>query len=121
MADEPGGWELRRSLDKQAEDIRDGFAQLNARLDKLVSAETHSSDLRRVDDRLADLASDIAAEQSARVAALADERTARQEGDKAQQATLDRLTANIRWVAAAIVLPIALFIATLVMNTKGGA
>jgi hypothetical protein len=110
MVDEPGGWELRRALDETRKDMRDGFAQLNQRLDKLVTTDAFNAEQRRVDDRLKDLADDIAAEKVQRV-----------EGDANQQKSLDKLVATQRWVAAAILLPIALFVATLIMNVRGGA
>ncbi|WP_235739006.1 hypothetical protein [Nocardioides alcanivorans] len=119
MADEPGGWELHRAVKKMGEDLTTGLAQLNQRLDRLVSTDAFNAEQRRVDDRLKDLADDIAGERAARVAAQETERSERKEGDKAQQATLDKLTTNLRWVAASIILPIALFVATLLMNMRG--
>ncbi len=110
MVDAPGGWELQRALEQIRQDNRDGFASVNARLDKLVTTDAFSAEQRRVDDRLKDLADDITSE-----------RTARQGGDGEQQKSIDRLTANLRWVAAAIILPIALFIATLLINSRGAA
>ena len=119
MTDEPGGWELHRAVKKMSEDVANGFAQLNARLDKLVSTDTFNAEQRRVDDRLKDLADDIASEREARLTAQETERAERKEGDKAQKATIEKLTTNLRWVAASIILPIALFVATLLMNMRG--
>ncbi len=122
MVDEaPGGWELKRSNEQLRQDVRDGFSGLNARLDKLVTADAFAAEQRRVDDRLKDLSDDIVQERTARLAAHADEKRARETGDQGQQTTIDKLTANIRWVAAGIILPVALFIATLLMNMRGAS
>lgn len=122
MGDEaPGGWELKRSHEQLRQDMRDGFSGLGARLDKLVTADAFAAEQRRVDDRLKDLGDDIVQERTARLTAQADEKKARQEGDQAQQVTLDKLTTTLRWVAAGIILPVALFLATLFMNTRGGS
>lgn len=115
MADEPGGWELRRALEQQRADMREGFAGINARLDKLVSQDAFTAEQRRVDDRLKDLADDIAAEKAARQEAQVDERKAREAGDQRQQEQLDKLTTNLRWVAVSVLLPIALFLANLLI------
>lgn len=110
MPDEPTLGEALRRLDETRADMRSLFAQLNSRLDTLVSSDAFLAEQRRVDERIKDLADDIAAEREQRAA-----------GDTAQQKTIDKLTANIRWVAAAIVLPIALFLASIVMSAQGGA
>ena len=119
MVDEPGGWELQRALEQQRTDIREGFAQLNQRLDKLVPQDAFTAEQRRVDDRLKDLADDIAAYDKRMREALIDERKAREVGDQRQQDQLDRLTTNIRWVAVSVLLPIALFLANLLVSRAG--
>lgn len=107
--DEPGGWELRRALDETRKDMRDGFAGLNQRLDKLVSTDAFNAEQRRVDERLKDIADDLAAEASAR-----------QAGDADQQKALDKLVSNQKWILTAILLPIGLFLASLYVTAKGG-
>lgn len=119
MAEEPGGWELRRALEQQRTDMREGFAQINARLDRLVSQDAFTAEQRRVDDRLKDLADDIAAEKVARQQAILDERRTRDDGDQRQQDQLDKLTTNLRWVAVSVILPIALFLANLLVSHGG--
>lgn len=116
----PGGWELQRAVEQLREDSKAGFSQLNQRLDRLVTTDAFAAEQRRVDDRLKDLADDIASERADRVAAVADEKTLREAGDARQQTQLDKLTTNIRWVAASIALPVGLFIANLVINSRGG-
>lgn len=121
VADEPGGWELKRALEQHRTDMREGFAELNKRLDKVVSADAFAAEQRRVDDRHKDLQAGIAAEAAARQSALDREREERKAGDAAQQVALDKLTTTQRWVAAAIVLPIALFVITVFINLSSAA
>ncbi|MFC8732190.1 hypothetical protein ACFT5B_07010 [Luteimicrobium sp. NPDC057192] len=89
---EPGPWELMRML-----------RSMDGKLDRLVTRESFDAETRRVDDKFAAQGQDIVDERVAREKAIA-ELTARH----------DRTAANLRWVAAAILLPIALFIAGLV-------
>lgn len=120
-APEPGGYELQRALEQQAQTMRDGFAGINSRLDKLVSTDAFLGERGRVDDRIKDLADDISAEREQRAADISGERAARVKGDEDQQRAIEKITATQRWVAAAIILPIALFVATLYMNARGGS
>jgi hypothetical protein len=64
MADEPGGWELKRFNEQLRQDMREGFAGLNTRLDKVVTTEAFTAEQRRVDDKIRDLAEDIAHERT---------------------------------------------------------
>lgn len=105
---EPGPWELQRSHEQLRADMREGFAGINSRLDRLVSSESFVAEQRRVDDRLNRITIDIEAE-----------RQARKEGDQDQQKALDKLVANQRWLVAAVILPIALFLGTIIITTKG--
>lgn len=113
MADEPGGWELKRSIDKVGNDVDGLGKRLEARLDKVVTQEAFNAEQRRVDDKFKDLAEDIAAERALRQAAIDGESVAREKGDAHQQEALDRLIANQKWIAIAILLPIGLFLANL--------
>lgn len=114
MTQEPGGWELRRALTASDAAMREGFAQLNSRLDKLVSTEAHAADMRRVDDALTRLAGDLAEEREERLA-----------GDHAQSQALEKAFATtslwVRWIAASLIIPVALFIATILLAQRGGA
>lgn len=119
-APEPGGYELQRALEKTDLAMRDGFAGLNARLDKLVSSDAFLGERGRVDDRIKDLADDISAEREQRARDINSERAARIKGDEDQQRAIDKITTTQRWVAAAIILPIALTVASIVLATWGG-
>ena len=116
MSAEPGPGELQRSYEQLRVDVRELGAQLNARLDRLVTDTTFAAEQRRVDDKLRDLADDIAAEREARKDALAQEGSAREQGDKAQQIALNKLIANQKWLIAAVVVPVAAFLADLVLR-----
>jgi hypothetical protein len=126
MTDEPGGWELKRALADHRTDMREGFKSINERLDRLVSSDAYMADQRRVDDRLKELADDIAAEQRSRAEAIALERetrtvevnkevTNRKAAIDALQTSMDKMVQTQRWVAAAIIIPIALFVANIVI------
>lgn len=112
MADEPGGWELKRSHEQLRQDMRDGFNNLGQRLDKVVTAEAFAAEQRRVDDKFRDLADDITTERSQRVEAIALEKSEREKGDARQQLALDKLVANQKWLIAAVLLPLAFFVVT---------
>lgn len=103
--DAPTPGELSRLITAIRDDQRNGFAAINSRLDRLVSTELFSADQRRVDERLKDLADGITDEREARAAQIKDQRVA-----------LDKLTTNLRWLAAAIILPIGLFLANIVLG-----
>lgn len=129
MADEPGGWELKRSHEQLRQDMRDGFNGLGQRLDKVVTAEAFAAEQRRVDDKLRDQAEDIAherqqraeaiaTEKAERVEAIATEKAEREKGDAAQQVALEKLISNQKWIIAAIFLPVLFFIIT-VLISKG--
>lgn len=110
MVDEPTLGEALRRLHEIREDVRAGFARQDARLDKLVTNEAFLAEQRRVDERMKDIADDVVIE-----------RDDRSRGDAEQQKQLDKLTNNLRWLAASIVIPIALFLATILLTTKGAA
>ncbi len=112
---EPGGWELQRSIAQLGQTVRDGNATLGQRF-----SETFTADQRRVEGVLKTMADDILEEREARKAAVAEEREARAAAVAALEKQLARLTAILRWVAASIVIPIALFLANLYVS-RGGA
>lgn len=108
MNAEPGPWELQRAHEQLRADMREGFQGINSRLDRLVSTDAFAAEQRRVDDKLKDLADDIAAE-----------RESRKIGDQQQQTALDKLIATQRWLLVAIVLPIALFLGNIYISRSG--
>lgn len=121
MADEmPTPGELTRLIGSTREDLRSGFVGVNARLDKMVTTELFTTvttaEQRRVDDRLKDLADDIAAERQARTQAFQAEEKARLKLADDNAKAIDKLTTNLRWVAVSIVLPIGLFVANILLG-----
>ena len=119
MADEPGGWELRRAVEQQRADMREGFAQLNSRLDKLVSQDAFQAEQRRVEDRLKAIERDQAAEKVDRLAAIAAEEQDRKDGDATQQGQLDSFKKFLWAFGVALVLPVALFLANIYLAGRG--
>lgn len=95
----PGGWELQRALEQQRIDMKEGFAQLNNRLDKLVSAEAFTAEQRRVDEKFVDMQGD-----------LQDERTARERAIHEADNRINKMKDRMWWFAAAILLPIFLYV-----------
>jgi hypothetical protein len=73
--DVPSPGELSRLISSIRDDQRNGFAAINQRLDKLVSADLYSAEQRRVDERIRDVAEDVTAEQEARVSAISEIKT----------------------------------------------
>lgn len=109
MNTEPNGWETTRAVEALDRNMRDGIAQINARLDKLVSQDAFQAEQRRVEDRLKAIERDHAEEKADRVA-----------GDERQQAQLDKFANNFRWLFASMVIPIACVILAWVL-ARGGA
>lgn len=108
---------MRAEHNQRLDEMRRDFS---ARLDRLVTTEAFAGEQRRVDDRLTDLANDIALERAARTTAIDAERSARKADKVEASVRADKVAANVRWLAAAIVLPIGLFIANIVL-ARGGA
>lgn len=104
---EPTPWELMRVL-----------RSMDGKLDKLVTRESFNAEQRRVDDKFSAQGQDIVEEKIAREKALAEEKLAREKASAEITARLDKQAANLKWLAAAILLPVALFIAGIV-TSKG--
>lgn len=117
---DPGTGELQRLLQLFREDMREQFRQTNDWIDRLVTTDAFVAEQRRVDETVASLRTAISDERAARIAALADEKTSREKGDQGQQTQLDRLTTNVRWVATSILMPTGLFLANLIISSRGG-
>lgn len=120
MSPEPGNSELDRLL-------REGFATVNARLDKLVSQDVFLAEQRRVDERHAASQADIAEEKAERIAAIKDERAAREAAMATERAARktelaeekrerEKVGTWVRFVAASIAIPIVLFVANLLQG-----
>ena len=100
MPDEPTLGELKRTMET-------GFASVNANLREKVSQDVYAADQRRVDDRMADVKVD-----------LAEEKIERKNGDKEQQSQLDKMSTNIKWLVAAVLLPTVFFAVTIYLSLR---
>lgn len=66
MPDEPTNWELKRNYEGLRADMRDGFNQINQRLDKMPSSELFAEMLRGLERRVHDVEQDVANDQQSR-------------------------------------------------------
>ena len=66
MADEPTNWELKRNYESLRADMRDGFNQINSRLDKMPSSEVFAALLNGLERRVHDVEQDVASDQQSR-------------------------------------------------------
>lgn len=116
---EPTPWELMRVM-----------RSVDAKVDNVVTKDMFQAESRRVDERLAEQARDIADERTERSTADAQERAARKEDvgkvDAKLEAfmkhtadTAEKNRANMRWLASAILVPVGLAIFGL-LNGGGG-
>lgn len=115
---EPTPWELMRVM-----------RGVDAKIDKVVTKDMFQAESRRVDERLAEQGRDIADERTERVAADERERATRKDEvgkvataldafKKEVADTAEKNRANMRWLASAILLPVAL--AVFALLTRGG-
>lgn len=91
------------------DEVRALRGEMNQRLDRLVTTESFVDERWRVDQRYNALGQDIVDERTSRKTAI--------EELKAQQA---KTNANVRWAFAAIVLPSAGLVTTIVLALRGG-
>lgn len=91
------------------EELRALRTEMNLRLDRLVTTESFVDERLRVDQRYSSLGQDIVDERTSRKTAI--------EELKIQQA---KTAANVRWAFAAIVLPCAGLVTTIVLALRGG-
>lgn len=66
MADEPTNWELKRNYEGLRSDMRDGFNQINQRLDKMPSSDVFAALLNGLERRVHDIEQDVANDQQSR-------------------------------------------------------
>lgn len=130
MADEPTLGELWRRLDDiqranaaqtQAalEEQRRSTELIMQQIGKLVSAEVHDRDIRRFDERHKELAADLADEREARAKDISAERASRKELETRTQHQMDRTSLWVRWLAASVLIPVALFVMNIYLNGGG--
>lgn len=91
-------------------DLRAMRTEMNQRLDRLVTTEAFAAEMRRVDDQFARVSKDLVVESKQR-----------ELEDAEIKSGLDRNAANIRWAFAAVVIPAAGLVTTIVLAMRGGA
>lgn len=110
MVDEPSLGELGRLIQALRGDVRDDMAQINSRLDRLVSADVYAVEKAAMSKDISDLVKaveQLSAKQERDVTAM--------QAQRIQDA--DRLTQTRRWMVGAVismlglVLPVILFMA----------
>lgn len=115
MADEiPTPGELGRMIAALRDTQRDGFAAINARLDRLVTNELYAAEQRRVDDRIQALMDALAAEREARIRTIKDEAATREKEITEVEGAVEKFKTSLRWLAASILVPVGLFVFNLV-------
>ncbi|MER7068928.1 hypothetical protein ABT357_25185 [Streptomyces albidoflavus] len=100
MADEPSLGELGRLIQALRGDVRDDLAQVNARLDRLVSADVYAVERSAMEKQISDLGKAVEAIQQQR----------QQDADRVTQ-TRRYLLASVVMPLLGLVLPVVLFLA----------
>ncbi|MCI3279205.1 hypothetical protein [Streptomyces cylindrosporus] len=110
MADEPSLGELGRLIQALRGDVRDDYAQINSRLDRLVSIDVYAVEKAALLKDLSDMektVQQLSAKHDRDIAAIQEQRI--------QDA--DRITQTRRWLAGAVIsllgilVPVILFMA----------
>jgi hypothetical protein len=113
MADEPSLGELGRLIQALRADVRDDMAQINVRLDRLVSADVYAVEKAAMAKDITDLTKSVeqlAAKEERDVAALQEQRSQ----------DVERLTQTRRFILASVIIPILGLIIPVVLFLAGG-
>lgn len=102
MVDEPSNGELSRLIQAMRGDFRDDLAQMNLRLDRLVSQDVYAVEKAAMAKELSDLAKVVESVQSQR------------------QADADRVTQTRRWLVASVIIPLLGLVLPVVLVVAGG-
>jgi hypothetical protein len=111
--DEPSLGELGRLIQALRGDVRDDMAQINARLDRLVSMDVYTAEKAAMSKDIADLTKDVeqlAAKQERDVTALQEQR----------QKDNERVTQTRRWLVASVVIPLLGLVLPVILFLAGG-
>lgn len=101
MADEPSLGELGRLIQALRGDIRDDMAQINARLDRMVSTDVYTVEKAGLVKEIADVAKVVETLQAQR------ERDA------------ERVTQTRRWMVASVIIPLVGIVLPLIVMLRG--
>lgn len=132
MPEQPDPWRL----------VLEAISRVEQRMDRLVTTETHQADIRRIDERVADVISDVGqeaarrhedrAEQAAKIEnlrqALQAESENRRLGDERDLQTIrtelarerDQRKRDRQWLAMAIIGVLGLAVAAAAVIVQGG-
>lgn len=102
MADEPSLGELGRLIQLMRGDIRDDMAQINSRLDRMVSTDVYGVEKAATERQISDLRKDLESVQAQRAA------------------DANRVTQTRRYMVASVIIPILGFVIPLVIVIVGG-
>lgn len=102
MADEPSLGELGRLIQLMRGDIRDDMAQINSRLDRMVSTDVYGVEKAALERAIADVKKDVESVQAQRVT------------------DADRVTQTRRWMFASVIVPVLGLILPVVFFLAGG-
>jgi hypothetical protein len=113
VIDEPTLGELGRLIQALRGDVRDDMAQINSRLDRLVSIDVYTVEKQALTKDLADLAEVVrrlAEKQEQDVKAIHQQRTE----------DANRVTQTRRWLVASVLIPLLGLILPVVLFVAGG-
>lgn len=102
MPDEPSLGELGRLIQLLRGDIRDDMAQINARLDRMVSTDVYTVEKAGLSKEISDLAKAVETMQTQRT----------------QDA--DRVTQTRRWMVASVIIPVLGLVLPVIFFLTGG-
>jgi len=102
------------------DELRALRTEMNARLDRSVTTESFVDERLRVDQRYNDLERDVVDERVSRKAEVLTERQDRKADVESLRIVQAKIAANVRWAFAAIVVPTAGIITTIVLYARGG-
>ncbi|WP_331764827.1 hypothetical protein [Streptomyces sp. NBC_01238] len=102
MADEPSLGELGRLIQLMRGDIRDDMAQINSRLDRMVSTDVYGVEKAALERAIAEVKKDVESVQAQR------------------NADAERVTQTRRWMFASVVIPVLGLIIPIVFFLAGG-
>jgi|SRR5690606_36327524 len=91
-------------------------SEFNQRLERLVSHEAFQAEQRRVDDKFLSLTAAVLDERTSRIADVQEEVTSRSGAINEISLRVNRISNNLKWAVAAVILPTVMFIATLIMQ-----
>ncbi|MFM9373286.1 hypothetical protein [Streptomyces sp. Da 82-17] len=102
MADEPSLGELWRLIEAMRGDVRDDMSQINARLDRLVSADVYAVEKAAMAKDISDLGETVKGIQRQR------------------EQDAERVTQTRRWVVASVIIPLLGLVMPVLLFLAGG-